>query len=95
MAECLVKVTDGSILSSILNTREEEIEMAKPVVTVLEIEEENPVVINTVGMGKGGKSRGERVLDKLRTGHLNTEEKKSLREICFDYQDVFFLPGID
>jgi hypothetical protein len=25
--------------------------------------------------------------------HLNSEEKTSLGEICFDYQDVFFLPG--
>jgi len=25
--------------------------------------------------------------------HRNTEEKTSLGEICFDYQDVFFLPG--
>jgi hypothetical protein len=25
--------------------------------------------------------------------HLNTEERKGLEEICFDYQDVFFLPG--
>jgi hypothetical protein len=25
--------------------------------------------------------------------HLNPEEKTSLGEICFDYQDVFFLPG--
>jgi hypothetical protein len=25
--------------------------------------------------------------------HLNPEEKESLRKICFDYQDVFFLTG--
>jgi hypothetical protein len=24
---------------------------------------------------------------------LNSEEKISLEEVCFDYQDVFFLPG--
>jgi len=29
----------------------------------------------------------------LRTDHLNDEERKSLFEICFDYQDVFYLPG--
>jgi hypothetical protein len=38
-------------------------------------------------------SRGERVMAKMRTDHLNSEEKKSLHELCFDYQDVFFLPG--
>jgi len=39
-----------------------------------------------------GQSRGQRVIDKVRTDHLNSEEKKSLHEVCFDYQDVFFLP---
>jgi len=28
----------------------------------------------------------------LRDEHLN-EEKKLLREVCFEYQDVFYLPG--
>jgi len=39
------------------------------------------------------QSRGERVIAQVRTDHLNSEEKKSLHELCFDYQDVFFLPG--
>ena len=34
---------------------------------------------------------GQRVVDMLRTDHLN--EKRSLLELCFDYQDVFYLPG--
>jgi hypothetical protein len=32
-------------------------------------------------------------MEKLRTEHLNQEERESLRAICFDYQDVFFLQG--
>ena len=39
------------------------------------------------------KIRYEIVINKLRMGHLNSEEKTSLGEICFDYQDVFFLQG--
>jgi len=38
-------------------------------------------------------SRGERVITKLRDDHLNEEEKKLLREIYFEYQDVFYLLG--
>jgi len=38
-------------------------------------------------------SRGERVISKLSDEHLNEEQKKLLREICFEYQDVFYLPG--
>jgi hypothetical protein len=33
------------------------------------------------------------VIDRLRIDHLNEEEKRSLLELCFDYQDVFYLPG--
>ena len=38
-------------------------------------------------------SREERVIAKLKDDNLNEEEKKLLREICFKYQDVFYLPG--
>jgi hypothetical protein len=34
-----------------------------------------------------------RVLNKLKMDHLNSEEKTSLGEICFDYHDVFSLQG--
>ena len=37
-------------------------------------------------------SRGEKVVDRLRTDHLNDEETESLHDICFDYQNVFYLP---
>ena len=54
-------------------------------------------VISVAEQEKGkddlGQSRGERVIAKLRTDHLNSEENKSLHELCFDYQDMFFLPG--
>jgi hypothetical protein len=33
------------------------------------------------------------VIAKLRDEHLNEEEKKLLREVCFEYQDVCYLPG--
>jgi len=49
--------------------------------------------IGEKGRDDPGKCRGERFIAKLRTDHLNSEEKESLNELCFDYQDVFFLPG--
>lgn len=39
------------------------------------------------------KSRDERVIKKAKKEHFNLKEKESLQEICFDYMDVFFLPG--
>jgi hypothetical protein len=30
---------------------------------------------------------------KLRTDHLNNEERRSVTKICEDYNDIFHLPG--
>ena len=98
MAESLVKVTDGSTLTSFANTTEEEIELIDFVAT-LEASVDYETSETTVEIGyctQGGSlnlSRGERVVAKLRDEHLNGEERKFLRAICFDYADVFYLPG--
>jgi transposase InsO family protein len=100
MAESLVKVKSGHIITSILNTREEVVEVTTPVVKLVEVRDCDTVETAVIGAAEQetsrddtGQSRGERVIAKLRTEHLNSEEKKSLCELCFDYQDVFFLPG--
>ena len=100
LAESLVKVRNGHIITSILNTREQEVEIPSPEVHLTELEHHNRDEAAVIGrseqdMGRGDQSlsRGERVVDSLRTDHLNDEERKSLRELCFDYQDVFYLPG--
>jgi len=43
--------------------------------------------------GDQNLSKGERVISNLRDEHLNEEERKLLSEVCFEYQDVFYLPG--
>jgi len=100
LAESLVKVNSGHIITTILNTRKQEVELPNPVVKVIKLRDRD--VGETVWMGmavheKGrdglGQNRGKRVIAKLRTEHLYSEEKKSLHELCFDYQDVFFSPG--
>ena len=101
MAESLVKVNNGHSITSILNTREQNVELPNPVIKVVELRDRDVVETAVIGVAKqeksrddpGQSSRGERVMAKLRTDHLNSEEKKSLHELCFDYQDVFFLPG--
>jgi len=67
---------------------------------VLDLRDRDVVETSLIGVAeqeKGrddlGQSRGERVMAKLRTGHLNSDEKKSLHELCFNYQDAVFLPG--
>ena len=100
LADSLVKVNNGHIITSILNTREQEVELPNRVVNVIELRDHDVGETVLIGVTEQEKSRdgprqsrGERVIAKLRADHLNSEEKKSLRELRFDYQCVFFLPG--
>jgi len=100
LAESVVKVNNGHIITSILNTREQEVELPNPVVNMIELRDHDVGETVLIGVTEQEKNRdgtrqgrGERIIDKLTTDHLNSEEKKSLHELCFDYQDVFFLPG--
>ena len=100
LADSLIKVNNVHIITSILNTREQEVELPKPVVNVIELRDNNVGETVLIGVTEQEKSRdgprqsrGESVIAKLRTDHLNSEEKKSIHELCFDYQDVFCLPG--
>ena len=99
-AESLVKASDGYIITSILNTREQEVDIPKLEVQLTELEDhdrDEPAVIGLseqdMGRGDQSLSRGEIVVDSLRTDHLNDKERKSLCELCFEYQDMFYLPG--
>jgi hypothetical protein len=99
LADSLVKVNNGHVITSVLNTREQDIEISNPKVRLIELEDNDKGEVAVIGLTKQSKdrddqssSRGEKVTNKLRTAHLDDEEKKSF-EIYFDYQDVFYLPG--
>jgi len=96
LAKSLVKTNNGHIITSIPNTTEQDIEVPNRAVKVVELGDHDVVETAVIGVAQQEKSRddldqrrGERVMAKLRTDHLNSEEKKS----CFDYQDVFYLLG--
>jgi hypothetical protein len=42
---------------------------------------------------KIGQSREEKVIANLRLGHLNSEERRVIENICRDYQAIFYLKG--
>jgi hypothetical protein len=82
LAESLVKVTHGLIITSILNTREQDIEIPVTEVKLIEQDNSNESEVLTIGLIDRGKtvggtnlSRGEEVLAKLRTDHLNGGKK--------------------
>lgn len=78
---------------SILNIRDEEIEIVEPVIEMDEVGNEDVVTVASAEAIEQGRGRDERAPEQLRMEHLNSEERKSLQRICFDYQDVFYLPS--
>jgi hypothetical protein len=81
------------VITSVLNTTEKEVSIPEPVVMVTKLDSEETCRPDPKDPAQQHKSRYERLLSKLNMESLNTEEKTSLGEICFDYQDVFFLLG--
>jgi hypothetical protein len=93
LAESLVKGNNDHIITSIRNTREQGVEVPNPVVKVVQLRDRDVGETAVTRAAEQEKcrdnpeqSRGERLIAKLRTDHLNSE-KKSLHELCFDYQD--------
>ena len=93
LAESLMKVVNGCIITSLLNATEKDVKMPEPVVMITDVDTGDPLILDPKSPAECDKSRYERVLNKLRMDLLNSEEKTSLGEICFDNQDVFFLQG--
>jgi hypothetical protein len=92
MAGSLTKVVEGHVLTSMLNTRDEEVEVMEEVAKLEETVEGGEVRAAHTKKG-GAKRRNEEVLEQLRTEHLNPEERESRSKICSEYPDVFYLPG--
>ncbi|KMQ83001.1 hypothetical protein RF55_21213, partial [Lasius niger] len=69
--------------------------MLMPQVILEEIAQENTEEINTAQIKEKELDipRSEKVLQLLRTQHLNAEERKAIIEICKDFSDVLHLDG--
>jgi hypothetical protein len=79
LAETLVKVNNDHIINSILNTREQDVEVPNPVVKLVELRgrsvgETAVIVVSEQEKSRddSGQSRRERVSAKLKTNHLNS-----------------------
>jgi len=82
IAESLVSVKNGCVITSIINTTTEEVELNEPTVKLEKIhdgENSDIVLLGATERGRGNEdqsmSRGERVLAKLQDEQLNQEER--------------------
>jgi hypothetical protein len=89
LVEAVTRLTDGYVMTSILNTNESEIEIEEPVTELEEVDLDREMVQSCVNY----ENREKVILDQLRLDHLNSEERKLLVETCLTYTDIFYLPG--
>jgi hypothetical protein len=82
----LTGVKDGYVVTSMLNTNNQEVTVPEPRLQLAKIE---TVSIGTKEITHGRRSRGKEVKGKLRIEHLNSEEKRMLENTCLDYHDIF------
>jgi len=96
IAETLTVVRDGGCLTSILNMNDEEVSLPLPIVELEECEGEfNTIQVDTF-IAQGAVSRDDRLRElrkRIRTDHLNNQEKRAIMNICEYYNDIFRLPG--
>ena len=94
LAESLTKKVNGFCVTSIVNMLEVDITIDSPHVELEEIENDPDdtalIFSNSV---IEDSTRLHKLHDKLRTDHLNSEERVSLIKMCEEYNDVFHLPG--
>ena len=94
VAETLVTVREGTCLTSILNTNDREMRVSLPTVGLEDYQEATAqitVISNAESPNTEGRLRELR--ERVRVGHLNDVERRSIVRICEDYNDIFHLSG--
>ena len=86
--ECLTKVTKNRGFLQVSNPTGNDVifSLDRPVSAQL-------YNIQCTGTDRVNTSRAEQVLSRLRTDHLNVEERANLESLCAQYSDVFYIEG--
>lgn len=96
---CLVKVIDKQIITTIANfsTEDKSIKINPIMIEPIPISHQIIKSINNVQANnycvKNFKDREKEILNQLRLTHLNDEEKSNIINLCLKYQNIFFLDG--
>jgi hypothetical protein len=101
VASSLTEVQGNKAMTSILNTRDEEVIMDVPHVKWERYSPDGPDLENqTSYVGaiapiepEMGKNRENKVLANLRLDHLNSEERNVIENTCRCFRDIFYLKG--
>lgn len=90
----IVTIKDGNLLTTVINKSENEIQIKKN--CHLNLQKVNVRNNNNKIFSKNKKTDEllQQNLDKLRTDHMNSEEKREIKKLCFNYRDIFYCEDI-
>ncbi|CAG9109133.1 unnamed protein product [Plutella xylostella] len=93
VANCIVRVKENNRVNiTVINTSEEPVEIHSDLKLSLEPLEPFPMLSFCTTSAPSVGPRTKKVLDQLRTDHLNDEESNLLLDVCAQYSDIFHLP---
>lgn len=90
LASILVSPNKGRVPVKILNTRDEKIRLSYFTPELLNLQEYS---ICSFEKESVNADRVKKLFSILKLNYLNSEEQKSIENICAKYSDVFFMPG--
>lgn len=94
LAKSIVKVENNTALTTILNTTNQSIKISKLNLVLEKFNEKTSTILNLSSENdKSLPHRLKTLRNNLRLDHLNEEEKKSITDLCEEYNDIFHLPG--
>ncbi|GJQ70538.1 hypothetical protein Trydic_g221, partial [Trypoxylus dichotomus] len=95
LSKAIVKVnSNGKAYATILNTKIENQEIPSISVKLESLPPESKILNLTMDDSTSShKSRNKLLRQNLRLEHLNPEEKQSILDTCFSYNDIFLLPN--
>lgn len=96
VSEALTTGEHGSCVACIANTSSEELTIDPPTVELSPLGEiycEDIANVHAFESKVDARKRTDLLEESLRLDHMNSEERKSLMNICTEYSDIFYLPG--
>lgn len=90
LAGCIGRIKNNRLPIKILNTNEYDVQLPMFQPEIYSIEDYN---LCNFECNSNSLERAKLLLNILKLNDLNSEERKSIQDLCSKYSDVFFLPG--
>ena len=93
IANSISPVNGNKIISNIINISEEPFVIDELTTQHIEWEPYNETILKASFIDTQQTDRIEKLKNEIKTDDLNKEERNNILELCYNYADLFYLPG--